>query len=214
MCAQAERLNGVTQVLPSGTVLIAGGGPVGLLLARILSFYKVKSVLFERNLTTTKWPKMDLTNARSMEIFRKIGLADSLREQGVPGDIDQNVLISTGLSAAKVLTQWELPGADKFREQILKTNDGTQPQEPWQRVSQAIFEKWLKAICDEDPMIDLNYGFKVESVEESSNLIKTTVTNVATGTQTVWSSDYVAGCDGASSKVRTSLSIPIDGGPM
>ncbi|KAJ5532324.1 FAD binding domain-containing protein [Penicillium frequentans] len=214
MCAQAERFNGVTQALPSGTVLIAGGGPVGLLLARILSFYGVKSVLFERNLTTTKWPKMDLTNARSMEIFRKIGLADSLREQGVPGDIDQNVLISTGLSAAKVLTQWELPGVDKFRERILKTNDGTQPQEPWQRVSQAIFEKWLKAICDEDPLIDLNYGFKVESVEESSDILKTIVTNVATGTQTVWSSDYVAGCDGASSKVRTSLSIPIDGGPI
>ena len=29
-----------------------------------------------------RWPKMDLTNVRSMEIFRKIGLADELRKQG------------------------------------------------------------------------------------------------------------------------------------
>ncbi|KAJ5633484.1 FAD binding domain-containing protein [Penicillium lividum] len=214
MGTQTETTDGVTQALPSGTVLIAGGGPIGLLLARILSFYGVKSALFERNLSTTKWPKMDLTNARSMEIFRKIGLADSLRKHGVPADIDQNVLISTGLSATQVLTRWELPSVDKFWQRILQTNDGTQPQEPWQRVSQAIFERWLKAICDEDPMIDLNYGFKVESVEEYNDIVKTTVTNVATGTQTVWSSDYVAGCDGASSRVRTSLSIPIDGGPI
>ncbi|KAL4801513.1 FAD binding domain-containing protein [Aspergillus unguis] len=200
--------------LPHGTVLIAGGGPIGLLLARVLSFYGIKSVLFERNTTTTKWPKMDLTNARSMEMLRKIGLADDLRQQGVPAHIDQNVLISTGLSAPRALTQWELPGVDKFREQIRKINDGTQPQEPWQRVSQAVFERWLKAICDADPMIELHYGFKVEGVEELGDSVKTIVTEVETGKRTVWISDYVAGCDGASSRVRTSLSIPLDGGPI
>jgi FAD-dependent monooxygenase len=50
--------------LPKGTVLIAGGGPVGLLVAKVLSHYGVKSVLFERNKSTTRWPKMDLTNGR------------------------------------------------------------------------------------------------------------------------------------------------------
>lgn len=29
-----------------------------------------------------RWPKMDLTNVRSMELFRKLGLADELRKQG------------------------------------------------------------------------------------------------------------------------------------
>jgi hypothetical protein len=29
-----------------------------------------------------RWPKMDLTNARSMEFFRKLGIADDLRMQG------------------------------------------------------------------------------------------------------------------------------------
>lgn len=41
-------------VLPKGVVVIAGGGPIGLLLARVLSFYGVRSKLFERNKTTTK----------------------------------------------------------------------------------------------------------------------------------------------------------------
>jgi FAD binding domain len=91
---------GITsEVLDSDTVLIAGGGPVGLFLATVLAFYGVKSVVAERNDTTTKsghrcsrrydamltylrWPKMDLTNARSMELFRFLGLADKLRAQG------------------------------------------------------------------------------------------------------------------------------------
>ncbi|KAL2851932.1 FAD binding domain-containing protein [Aspergillus pseudoustus] len=200
--------------LPEGTVLIAGGGPVGLILARVLSFYGVKSKLFERNETTTSWPKMDLTNPRSMELFRKIGLADELRKHGVPSHFDYNVLISTGLSRERPLTQWHLPSVDKFRKRIRETNDGTQPLEPWQRISQVIFERWLKGVCEDDPLIDLNYGFRVDAVEEDRTCVRTTVTNVKTGVSTTWRSAHVAGCDGASSQVRRSLNIPLEGGPI
>lgn len=46
------------EVLPEGTILIAGGGPVGLTLATTLAFYGVKSVILERNPTTTKYDNM------------------------------------------------------------------------------------------------------------------------------------------------------------
>ena len=201
-------------VLAKDTVLIAGGGPVGLILARVLSHYGVKSILFERNQTTTSWPKMDLTNARSMELFRKLGLADELRKQGVPPHFDSNVLISSGLSRKEALTKWELPSVDEFTKRIRERNDGSQPAEAWQRLSQAVFERWLKGICDEDPMIDVRFGWKIEGVEEEEDRVRATVTHVGSGTSQVFVSDYVAGCDGGSSKVRRSLGIEIDGGPM
>ncbi|EFX05670.1 FAD-binding domain containing protein [Grosmannia clavigera kw1407] len=213
MAKQGEILK-EPHVLPTGTVLIAGGGPVGLILARVLSFYGVKSVLFERNATTTSWPKMDLTNARSMELFRKIGLADDLRKFGVPANFDQNVLISAGLAADTPITTWKLPGVDKFRAQIREKNDGSQPLEPWQRISQAIFEKWLEAICEKDPLISLHYSHRVDRVEEEEDHAKAVVTDSKIMISTVWKSDYVIGCDGASSKVRRSLSLPLDGGPI
>lgn len=43
------------EVVPRGTVLIAGGGPVGMTLATVLAFYGVKSVVLERNETTTRF---------------------------------------------------------------------------------------------------------------------------------------------------------------
>lgn len=43
------------EILPQGTVLIAGGGPVGMTLATVLAFYGVKSVVLERNETTTRF---------------------------------------------------------------------------------------------------------------------------------------------------------------
>lgn len=199
--------------LPDDVVVIAGGGPIGLILARILSTYGVKSILFERNETTTRWPKMDLTNARSMELFHRIGLADELRKQGVDAMYDQDVLMSTGMARDELLSKWELPGVNKFRARIRKRNDGTQPREPWQRLSQAVFERWLKSICDEDPMIELRFAWRVESVVEDVACVATTVC-APDGATHVFVSKYLAGCDGGSSTVRRSLGIPIDGGPM
>lgn len=42
------------EVLPEDSVLIVGGGPVGLLLATVLAHYEIKSVVLERNESTTK----------------------------------------------------------------------------------------------------------------------------------------------------------------
>lgn len=203
----------VDVLLSDDTVVIAGGGPVGLILARILSHSGVKSVLFERNETTTSWPKMDLTNARSMELFKRLGIADGLRTQGVDPDIDQDVLMSTGMPCNELLSKWELPSVKKFRTRIQEHNDGTQPREPWQRISQAIFEKWLKAICDKDPLIDLRFGWKVVVVVETPDDVCTTVESPGSEMY-VFRSRYMVGCDGGSSIVRRSLGIPIDGGPM
>ena len=65
-------------------VLIAGGGPVGMTLACELSRRGIACLLVERNPATTRHPKMDITNARSMELFRRLGLVDALRAVAVP----------------------------------------------------------------------------------------------------------------------------------
>jgi FAD-dependent monooxygenase len=54
------------------------------------------------------------------------------------------------------------------------------PLEPYQRISQAVFEKWLKGLCDENPLIDLRFGCKVESVEEFPEGVKVTAADVNT----------------------------------
>ena len=65
-------------------VLIAGGGPVGMTLARTLAHFGVKCMLVERQPSTTRHPKMDITNGRSMELFGRLGLVDRLRAVAVP----------------------------------------------------------------------------------------------------------------------------------
>jgi FAD-dependent monooxygenase len=202
------------EILPSNTVLIAGGGPIGLLLATVLSHHGIQSVLLERNLTTTQWPKMELTNARSMEMLRRLGLSDALRALGVPSHFSSNVLFTSGLAAKEPITKWQLPSVDEFAARTKDMNDGTQPREPWLRISQIIFEAWFKDRCEKDSMIDARYGWKMTNVEEVDGRAVTTATMLSTGETTRFTSDFAVGCDGAVSTVRKSLEIPLDGGPM
>lgn len=122
--------------------------------------------------------------------------------------------MSTGLGAPKPITEWQHPGVDKFRVQIASVNDGTMPIEPWQRLSQAVFERWLKEICEKNPLIDLRFGCKVDDVEDLNNGVRVFTSKPLTGERHQLVSHYLVGCDGGSSKVRRSLKIPLDGGPM
>ena len=63
-------------------ILVVGAGPVGLITALQLAHHGVRCMLVERNEQTTRWPKMDITNCRTMELFRTLGLAEGLRKIG------------------------------------------------------------------------------------------------------------------------------------
>lgn len=180
-----------------------------------------------------RWPKMDLTNARSMEIFRTLGLADDLRKQGqlfsmftamdgivwltgsgVPSHFPYTCRVSTGLNEKENVTAWYLDSVDNYREKIVRNNDGSMPLEPYQRLSQAVFEAWLYKLCDKNPLIDLRFGWKIESVLETDIETSVTVSNAKTGKSRKVISRFIGACDGASSKIRRGLAIPLDGGPV
>ncbi len=72
--------------MTDAAVLIAGGGPVGMTLELELASHGVRSILVERNPITTRHPKMDLTNGGSMELYRRMGVAERLRKVAVPED--------------------------------------------------------------------------------------------------------------------------------
>src|SRR5246127_70162 len=89
-------------------VLIAGGGPTGLILASVLSRYGIGCVLAERNTHTTLFPKMDVTNGASMELLRRLGVDEELRRVGVAPQHSFDVIFAPGLDGPEI-ARWVLP---------------------------------------------------------------------------------------------------------
>ncbi|KAL7931347.1 hypothetical protein V8C35DRAFT_323774 [Trichoderma chlorosporum] len=196
-------------------VLVVGGGPAGLILSLQLARYGVHCMLVERNLDTTKWPKMDMTNCRSMELFNRLGISEGLRQIGVPSHYPFDVLLSSGLSeGGEEIARMDLDSVDAWRQRIQTQNDGSLPREPYQRCSQAVLEAWLKPRIQAEKFIDDHFGLKFESLTETDEGAESKLVDVVTGEQHIVHSKYVVGCDGAGSRVRKSVGINLLGGQI
>ncbi|MGA5544940.1 FAD-dependent monooxygenase [Mycobacterium sp. NPDC051198] len=190
-------------------VLVAGGGPVGLTLALSLARRGVPALLVERNPTTTKHPKMDITNGRSMELFRALGVADDLRKVAVPEDHPFDVSWVTKLSGWE-LARFRYPSVAERRQAIGECTDGTMTLEPPMRVSQALLEPALKEILEtRSECVDVRYGWALQSFIQDTDGVTAMIENTATGQTHTVRADYLAGCDGAGSVVRRGLGIEL-----
>jgi 2-polyprenyl-6-methoxyphenol hydroxylase-like FAD-dependent oxidoreductase len=190
-------------------VLIAGGGPTGLVLAAELSRHGVACVLAERNEHTTLFPKMDITNGASMELLRRLGMDAELRAVGVGAQHPFDVIFAAGLHGP-IHGRWRLPSVDEQRGIIAATADGSVPGQPWQRCSQAIFEAIMMDRARRDPRVDVRQGWRLQRCTQAGDVAAAELSDSDGNTVTVHA-DYVVGCDGASSRVRTELGIEMDG---
>lgn len=191
--------------------MIAGGGPVGMTLARTLAAFGVSCLLVERQPSTTRHPKMDITNGRSMELFRRIGLADKLRAVAVPEQNNFDVSWITTLVNGRELHRFRYPSVAEKRAEILARNDGTQPREPAMRVSQVMIEPVLRESILDDPLVDARWGVAIEDFAQDGQGVTCTLRTVATGATEQVRCDYLAGCDGGNSIVRDKLGIGLSG---
>jgi 2-polyprenyl-6-methoxyphenol hydroxylase-like FAD-dependent oxidoreductase len=192
-------------------VLIAGGGPVGMTLALNLARYGVRSLLVERNESTTRHPKMDLTNGRSMELYHRLGLVEELRDAGVPRENAFDIVWYSCLADAE-LHRFHYPSAIEAQSAIRAQNDGSQTREAPLRVSQIEIEPVLKRAIDANPLIDVRFATRFERlVENGPDRVVAEIVDEHSGVSQVIACDYLAACDGGGSRVRRQLGIELEG---
>lgn len=179
-------------------------------LARTLASFGVRCLLVERQASTTRHPKMDITNGRSMELFRRLGLVDQLRAVAVPEENNFDVAWITTLTDRE-LHRFRYPSVVEKRAEIRARNDGSQPREPAMRVSQVVIEPVLRDAILGDPLVEPRWGVAFEDFVQDATGVTCTLRVVETGATETVRCDFLAGCDGGSSIVREKLGIGLGG---
>jgi 2-polyprenyl-6-methoxyphenol hydroxylase-like FAD-dependent oxidoreductase len=188
-------------------VLIAGGGPTGLTLAVDLGMRGVRCTLIEQKEAPQFLPKMERCNARSMEIYRRMGLAEKIRDAGLPREVPMDVFIVLSLIEPPLL-YLPYPSVAEAKRQIAATNDGTVPLEPYQLISQYTLEPLLKSVAESLPSVTVRFGCELISFTQNEGSVTATVKD-AGGTVSQISAQYLVGCDGGASIVRKQLGIAL-----
>lgn len=190
-------------------MLIVGAGPVGLTLAVDLGRRGVRCTLIEKKQAPQFLPKMERCNARTMEIFRRMGLAEKVRSAGLPSHVPMDVYVALALNEPPLL-QLKYPSVDDARAVIATTNDGSMPLEPYQLISQYTLEPLLKSIVDAMPCVNVRFACEFVSLQQNAEGVSASVRG-GDGSSSQISARYVVGCDGGSSPVRRQLGIPLSG---
>src|SRR5262245_39092391 len=133
-------------------VLIVGGGPVGLTLAIDLVWRGIDVVVAERRPSDDPPDvKCGQIGARSMEIFRRLGLADKLRGIGLPADYPNDLVSATSVTGV-MLSRRLIPARGERGTPAAAGPDTAWPTpEHTHRCNQKFFEPVLVAHAAAQP---------------------------------------------------------------
>jgi 2-polyprenyl-6-methoxyphenol hydroxylase-like FAD-dependent oxidoreductase len=195
-------------------VLVVGAGPVGLSLARALGIRGVDVLVAERRFPDEPVSiKANHVSARTMEIFRRLGLADAIREAGLPADYPHDVAFratTTGVEFARTV----IPSRVGRRSGEVVGPDTSWPTpEPAHRINQSYLEPVLLAHAEATSTVRVVHALEIESIEQADDEVQATGRRLDDGTAVRVSCRYLVGCDGGSSLVRKSIGGRLGGTP-
>jgi len=192
-------------------VFIAGAGPVGLTMAMDLAGRGVRATLAEpRAYAQPPNVKCNHVSARSMEIFRRLGVAATLREAGLPADFPNDVVFRTSVTGTE-LTRIPIPCR---RDRLTDTSgpDGWWPTpEPPHRINQIFLEPLLLRHAAAQPGVQLHNRTQLVGWVQDEDGVTVSLRHVDTGQAHTLRARYLVGCDGGSSTVRKQMGAKLEG---
>ena len=185
-------------------VLIAGGGPVGLATALELAHHGVRSLVVEPR-PEVSWlrPRAKTTSARTMELFRRWGLAAVIRDRApLPVAWSDEAVFATALLGREITRFRGCFGLDLTGDDLVA--------EPGQQVAQPLLEQVLRDAVAASPHATLLTGWRLTGLREDEAGVTADLTG-PDGTAKQTRAGYVVGADGSRGATRAAIGARYEG---
>ena len=176
-------------------VVIVGAGPVGVGLAIDLGRRGVACTIVEKRVGLSRIPKGQALTQRTMEHFRRWGIADEVRAARVmpPGYPTGMVTAFDSLAS----DFWEAPPARELVRDYYAEADERLPQ----YATEEVLRRYLATL----PSVEGRFGWEATDVDQDDGGVRVRITDGAQ--DEILTAEYVVGCDGAGSLVRESSEL-------
>ncbi|MEV8511860.1 FAD-dependent monooxygenase [Dactylosporangium sp. NPDC051484] len=174
-------------------VLVVGAGPTGAVLALELAHHNVPCLVVERAAAPPRHAGMALLTGPAMDLLRRLGLADLVREYGAGPEEPACVEWRTSLDGAPVLVS------------------PRPANEPDHRIGAAELTRRLRDELREHPLVELREGWTFTGLRIEPDGAVANLLDVRNGMRHTVAARHLAGCDGGQSTVRRCVEVSMDG---
>jgi 2-polyprenyl-6-methoxyphenol hydroxylase-like FAD-dependent oxidoreductase len=201
------------RLVTSGTVavVVVGAGPIGLTMALDLASRGVDvTVLEKRAPGEPPSVKCNHVSARSMEIFRRLGVAKAVRSAGLPDDYPHDVAYRTAATGIE-LTRILIPGRAGRRRRDPGVDTDWPTSEPPHRINQIYLEPILFEQAAANPRVTIINRIAATDLHQRADGVVVTARGLDNGALHSFDASYVIGCDGGRSMVRKKIGAKLVG---
>lgn len=195
------------------SVVVVGAGPVGLTAALDLASRGIDVIVLEtRHAGEPPNVKCNHVSARSMEVFRRLGIAKQLRDAGLPADFPNDCSYRTTATGIE-LTRIVIPS----RATRYSATDGPDTwwptPEPPHRINQIYLEPVLFAQADADPRITILSRTEMMHFDQDASGVSIDIRQLDEHWSQTIRAKFLIGCDGGRSLTRKLIGASFVGTP-
>jgi len=186
-------------------VLIVGSGPAGSASAALLSSYGVDNILVTKYRWLAETPRAHITNQRTMEVLRDLGLESEAMLYATPNHLMGNNVFCTSLAGEELgrMRSW---GSDP---QSFARHRMASPTEMVDLPQNYLEPVLFSAACARGTRARLSTEYL--SLEQDENGVTASVLDRVSGETYQIHAKYLIGADGGNSKVAEDIGLSMNG---
>ena len=192
-------------------VIVVGAGPVGLTLAMDLAQRGTRvTVLEQRERGEPPSVKCNHVSARSMELFRRLGFVDKVRNAGLPEGYPHDIAFRTTMTG-KELARIPIPCRDERYTSTDGPDTGWPTPEGPHRINQLFLEPILFEQAWNTPGVTILNRVRFESLAQDDDGVVADAADLESGEPVTVRGRFLVGCDGGRSEVRRRIGARLTG---
>ncbi|HEX8868929.1 MAG TPA: FAD-dependent monooxygenase, partial [Lentzea sp.] len=186
-------------------VLIVGSGPAGASAALFLSTLGVPNIMITKYRWTANTPRAHITNQRTMEIFRDVGIEEQVLADATPHHLIGDTVFCTAIAGeeiGRILTWGTHPARHADHELASPSHNCDIPQ------------TYLEPILVRNATArgtQTQFSTEYLGHTQDADGVTVRVLNRLTGSEYTIRAKYLIGADGARSAVAADLELPYEG---
>lgn len=186
-------------------VLIIGSGPFGASVALFLAELGVSNIMVTKYRWTANTPRAHITNQRTMEIFRDVGIVSEVEAQAVPHELIGDTVFCTSIAGDEIgrVPSWGNHPTRHAEYELASPELNCD-------IPQTLLEPIVVSHATRRGT-QMQFSVQYLSHTQDADGVSTRVLNRVTGTEHTIRSKYLIGADGARSQVAADLGLPLEG---